>query len=276
MSKVVTKKDRCMDVQIKSPALWAGPLSGFTFVKRDAEPSECECSLGEFLAEVLQCLTHLPALAGRKASLPAVDGIAVHFLHKPCPAFAEVGFGNIAQTDGLGDVAHQAACSILTRHVGHLFHVISNLADSFQELLGRNLFRLWSLVDHVFEKLLGLRVFDVVCYSFHICVCLKESPRRALLLIVLDVKNQVEDYFPALEQSVDEFGSPVLGEVCAFKNRFDCPVTVFDAFLVEFKFFHLHFVWFNMLMISFDIAKVINICLIAKETTRNKHLFNNN
>ena len=264
-----------MMTQKKNPAMSAGQLSSSAFVKRDAEPSECECSLGEFLAEVLQCLTHFPALAGRKASLPAVDGIAVHLLHKPCTAFAEVGLCDIAQADGLGDVAHQTACSVLARHIGHLFHVVSNLADSFQELLHRYLFRLGSLVDHIVEILLGLWVLDVVCYSFHICVFLKEPPRRALLLIVLDVKNQVEDYFPALEQSVDEFGFPVLGEVCAFKNRFDCPVAVLDAFLVEFKFFHLHFVWFNMLMISFDIAKVINICLITKETTRNKHLFNN-
>ena len=34
----------------KSPAFRAGLLSNKAFVKRDAEPSECECSLGEFIA----------------------------------------------------------------------------------------------------------------------------------------------------------------------------------------------------------------------------------
>lgn len=225
-----------MKVYTKSPALWAGPLSGFTFVKRDAEPSECECSLGEFLTEVLQRLTHLLALTGCKGSLLAVHRVTVHLLHEPSAALAEIGLGDVAQADGLGDVAQQTASRVLTRHGHRLFHVRSNLADSLQELLRGNLFRLGSLVDHVVEIFLRLRVFDVVCYSFHIYVFLKESPRRALLLDVLVFKNQVEDYFPALEQSVDEFGFLLPGEVCAFKNRLDCPVTVLDAFLVEFKF----------------------------------------
>ncbi len=243
----------------------AGQLSSSAFVKRDAEPSEGECSLGEFLAEVLQCLTHLPALAGCKGSLPAVDGVPVHFLHEPSAALAEVGLGDIAQADSLGDVAHQLAGSVLTCHGGHLFHVVCDIVDTLQELLRRYLFRLGSLVDHVFEIFLGLWVLDVVSYSFHkYMILLKEPPRRAAFLKVLVFKNQVEDYFPALEQPVDEFRFPLLCEVCALKNRLDGPVTVLDAFLVEFKLFHLHFVWSNMLMISFDIAKVINFCLIRK------------
>ena len=49
----------CRQAKLKSPALWAGLLSGYFFVKRDAEPSEGECSLGEFFAEILQRLTQL-------------------------------------------------------------------------------------------------------------------------------------------------------------------------------------------------------------------------
>ena len=61
-NKTVTKK---------SPALWGGACSP-AFVKRDAEPSEGECSLGEFFAEILQRLTHLPAFSGREAGFLAV------------------------------------------------------------------------------------------------------------------------------------------------------------------------------------------------------------
>ena len=121
----------------KSPAFRAGLLSNKAFVKRDAEPSECECSLGEFIAQVKQGLTHLPALAGRKGSLLAVHYVPVHFLHEPSPALAEVGFGDIAQTDGLGDVAKFVASNQLVSFRQRLVHAIDEVFGGFFELVGR-------------------------------------------------------------------------------------------------------------------------------------------
>ncbi len=144
----------------------AGLLS--CFVKRDAEPSEGECSLGEFVAEILQCLTHPLALTGSEGGSLAVHHIAVHFLHKPSPALAEIGLGDITQADSLGDAAYLVTGNqFLGRHGGSLFHVLTDLADAVKKLFRRYPLRLGSLVDHVVEILLGLLVFDVVCYSFH-------------------------------------------------------------------------------------------------------------
>lgn len=253
----------------------AGLLS--CFVKRDAEPSEGECSLGEFFAEILQSLAHPLALTGSEGGSLAVHRIAVHLLHEPCPALAEIGLGDIAQADSLSDIAHLVTgCQFLTCHGGNLSHILTDLADAVKKLLRRYLLRLGSLVDHVVEILPGLLVFDVVSYSFHRYMFSKESPRRALLLNVFKFENQVEDYLPAVKQSVDEFRFLDLREVCSAVNRFDCPVAVLDAPLVEFKFFHLRSVWFNMLMISFDNAKILNFCLIRKKKGKNIHLFNIN